>query len=150
MKLYKQLRTAIETALPEIKGAGFDFQPSPENQPGDVGLACFRFAKALKKSPPEIATQLAGIDYPPVIAEAVQTGPYVNFTLDRTAFATGRIGEIIEKGIESLRNKFKQDPIAFELLPEKFTLSQLQKLHEAIAGVSYDRRNFREKITHRK
>ena len=54
--------------------------------------------------------------------------------------------KIIEKGIESLRNKFKQGPIAFELLPEKFTLSQLQKLHEAIAGITYDRRNFRKKI----
>jgi len=54
--------------------------------------------------------------------------------------------EIIEKGIESLRKKFKQEPIAFELLPEKFTLSQLQKLYEAIAGKQMDRRNFRKKI----
>jgi len=55
--------------------------------------------------------------------------------------------EIIEKGIECLRKKFKQEPIAFELLPEKFTLSQLQKLYEAIAGKTIDRRNFRKKIT---
>ncbi len=55
--------------------------------------------------------------------------------------------DIIKKGIESLRKKFKEEPIGFELLPEKFTLSQLQKLHEAIAGRSIDRRNFRKKIT---
>jgi hypothetical protein len=54
--------------------------------------------------------------------------------------------EIIEKGIECLRKKFKQEPIGFELLPEKFTLTQLQKLYEAVIGTTYDRRNFRKKI----
>jgi len=54
--------------------------------------------------------------------------------------------EIIEKGIESLRKKFKEEPIGFELLPEKFTLTQLQKLHEAVSGKTMDRRNFRKKI----
>jgi hypothetical protein len=54
--------------------------------------------------------------------------------------------EIIEKGIECLRKKFKQEPIGFELLPEKFTLTQLQKLYEAVLGTTYDRRNFRKKI----
>jgi hypothetical protein len=54
--------------------------------------------------------------------------------------------KIIEKGIECMRKKFKLEPIAFELLPEKFTLSQLQKLYEAVTGTTYDRRNFRKKI----
>ncbi len=54
--------------------------------------------------------------------------------------------EIIEKGIESLRRKFKEEPIGFELLPEKFTLTQLQKLYEVVSGKSLDRRNFRKKI----
>jgi hypothetical protein len=53
---------------------------------------------------------------------------------------------IIEKGIECLRKKFKLEPIGFELLPEKFTLTQLQKLYEAVTGKKYDRRNFRKKI----
>jgi hypothetical protein len=54
--------------------------------------------------------------------------------------------KIIEKGIESLRRKFKEEPIGFELLPEKFTLTQLQKLYEAVSGKEIDRRNFRKKV----
>jgi len=54
--------------------------------------------------------------------------------------------DIIKKGIESLRKKFMEEPIGFELLPEKFTLTQLQKLHEVIIGKTIDRRNFRKKI----
>ena len=37
-------------------------------------------------------------------------------------------------------------PIAFELLPEKFTIPQLQKLYEAIYDTPLDRRNFSRKI----
>ena len=55
--------------------------------------------------------------------------------------------DIINKGIECLRKKFKLDPIAYELLPERFTISQLQKLYEAISGTSLDRRNFRKKVS---
>ncbi len=54
--------------------------------------------------------------------------------------------DILIKGLDCLRNKFKLDPIAFELLPERFTMLQLQKLYEAISGTSLDRRNFRKKI----
>ena len=53
---------------------------------------------------------------------------------------------IIKKGIESLRRKFKEEPIGFELLPEKFTLTQLQKLYEVVSGKPIDRRNFRKKV----
>ena len=38
-------------------------------------------------------------------------------------------------------------PIAFELLPEKFTLSQLQKLYEVILDKNFDKRNFRKKVS---
>lgn len=54
--------------------------------------------------------------------------------------------EILEKGIEFLRKKFKLDPIAFELLPERFTMLQLHKLYEAISGITLDNRNFRKKV----
>lgn len=53
--------------------------------------------------------------------------------------------EILQKALESLRNKVRTEPIAFELLPEFFTLTQLQKLYEAISGNSIDKRNFRKK-----
>jgi hypothetical protein len=49
--------------------------------------------------------------------------------------------------LEALKRKVKVEPIAFELLPDYFTLSQLQKLYEALLGTSFDKRNFRKKVT---
>lgn len=53
---------------------------------------------------------------------------------------------IVEKAVERLRGKVRYVPIGFELLPEKFTLSQLQHLYEAILERPLDKRNFRKKI----
>jgi len=53
---------------------------------------------------------------------------------------------IFYKALETLQNKVKLEPIAFELLPDYFTLSQLQKLYEALLGSSFDKRNFRKKV----
>ena len=47
---------------------------------------------------------------------------------------------------ERLRQKVANHPIGFELLPEKFTLAQLQNLYEAIYETSFDKRNFLRKI----
>ena len=38
-------------------------------------------------------------------------------------------------------------PLVFNLLPEKFSLRELQSLYETILGIELDRRNFRKKIT---
>lgn len=54
--------------------------------------------------------------------------------------------EIIENALTELKFKSKYQPIGFELLPEKFTLGQLQKLYEAILKTDLDKRNFRRKI----
>lgn len=55
--------------------------------------------------------------------------------------------EIVEKALEQLRLNMKVDPLeGFLLLPEKFTLRQLQKLYEAILNQSIDKRNFRKKF----
>ncbi len=53
--------------------------------------------------------------------------------------------EILQKALDTLRDKVRTEPIAFELLPELFTLTQLQKLYEAITGNPIDKRNFRKK-----
>jgi 8-oxo-dGTP diphosphatase len=53
---------------------------------------------------------------------------------------------IFHKALEALQRKVKVEPIAFELLPDYFTLSQLQKLYEALLGASFDKRNFRKKV----
>lgn len=55
-------------------------------------------------------------------------------------------GDILEMAIRRLRGKLRYEPIGFELLPAKFTLSQLQHLYEAVLGVKIDKRNFRKKV----
>jgi 8-oxo-dGTP diphosphatase len=55
---------------------------------------------------------------------------------------------ILETALGRLRAKVRYQPIGFELLPEQFTLSQLQKLYEVVLGVSQplNKRNFRTRI----
>ena len=50
------------------------------------------------------------------------------------------------KAIEHLKYKAALHPIGFELLPELFTIPQLQKLYEAIYNIPIDRRNFSRKL----
>ncbi len=55
--------------------------------------------------------------------------------------------QILDTAIERLRGKVRYQPIGFELLPEQFTLSQLQQLYETVLGVpSLNKRNFRSRI----
>lgn len=54
--------------------------------------------------------------------------------------------EIMYKCFERLQRKVRQQPIGFELLPESFTLSQLQNLYESVLQKQLDKRNFRKKI----
>jgi 8-oxo-dGTP diphosphatase len=51
--------------------------------------------------------------------------------------------EIFSVALERLRAKIRYQPIGFELLPQKFTLGQLQRLYETILGRELDKRNFR-------
>lgn len=53
---------------------------------------------------------------------------------------------ILSKALDRLRLKLKQEPIGFELLSQKFTLTQVQHLYEAILGTQLDPRNFRKKL----
>jgi len=54
--------------------------------------------------------------------------------------------EILDYGVNFLRQQIRHRPIGFNLLPKKFTLLQLQKLYEAILDVKLDKPNFRRKI----
>lgn len=53
---------------------------------------------------------------------------------------------IIGHALKRLRAKVRYEPIAFNLLPVDFTLTQLQHFFEAVHGRSLDKRNFRAKI----
>ncbi len=54
--------------------------------------------------------------------------------------------KIIEYGLERLRNKIEYTDIAFSLMPEQFTLTQLQQVYEVILGKELLKANFRRKI----
>ncbi len=54
--------------------------------------------------------------------------------------------EILEIALNRLRGKIRWQPVGFELMPEKFTLTQFQALYEAILGRTLDKRNFRKKL----
>jgi len=54
--------------------------------------------------------------------------------------------EMVRKALKELKMKVKVNPLGFELLPNKFTLVQLQDLYEAIYQRNIDKRNFRKKI----
>lgn len=54
---------------------------------------------------------------------------------------------ILNAALMLLREKVKTKPVIFELLPEKFTASQVQKLYEVILDTPLDKRNFRKKLT---
>lgn len=54
--------------------------------------------------------------------------------------------EILEAAKLSLKRNLELKPVGLNLLPEKFTLTQLQKLYESILGRQLDKRNFRRKI----
>ncbi len=54
--------------------------------------------------------------------------------------------EIVQTAHFHLRMYVGRKPIGFYLLPPHFTLSQLQSLHEAILGVTLDKRNFRKRV----
>lgn len=53
---------------------------------------------------------------------------------------------ILRMAINCLKERICFEPIGFELLPEVFTMTELQNLYEAILGVKFDRRNFYNKM----
>jgi 8-oxo-dGTP diphosphatase len=55
-------------------------------------------------------------------------------------------GKILAYAVERLRNKLEYTTVGFQLLPEKFSLSELQEVYEAILGKKLDKRNFRRKL----
>jgi 8-oxo-dGTP diphosphatase len=55
--------------------------------------------------------------------------------------------KIMDACLNRLRAQVMDEPIVFNLLPEKFSLRELQDLYQSILGIQLDRRNFRKKIS---
>lgn len=53
---------------------------------------------------------------------------------------------ILDDAYEALKEELRQQPLAFHLLPDSFTLKEAQEVYESILGEELDRRNFRRKI----
>lgn len=56
--------------------------------------------------------------------------------------------QILRDALARLRERIHFHPIGYDLLPEKFTLKELQNLYEGILGIRFDRRNFAKKMQH--
>ena len=54
--------------------------------------------------------------------------------------------EMVQQARKQMLRKMKTEPVGFELLPDLFTLTQLQRLYEAVSGEPLDKRNFRKRI----
>lgn len=54
--------------------------------------------------------------------------------------------EMVDKARKLMQQKLAHEPVGFRLLPSLFTLTQLQRLYEAVNGEELDKRNFRKRI----
>lgn len=54
--------------------------------------------------------------------------------------------EMVKKARKMMQQKLAHEPVGFRLLPTLFTLTQLQRLYEAVNGAELDKRNFRKRI----
>ncbi len=72
----------------------------PQLDMGDYAFPCFTLAKTLRKAPPMIAGDIAGsINLDGTVFTAKNAGPYVNFYIDRSAYAVNVIDEVNKSGI---------------------------------------------------
>src|SRR5262249_4640261 len=83
--------------------------------------------------------------------QAFHAGPHASDAAwlsvdDLPSLAFGQ-NRIVEYARSRVRNKLDYTNVGFELLPAKFTLTDLQLVHEAILGEPLDKRNFRRKLS---
>ena len=69
---------------------------------------------------------------------------WVNFDEVPTLYSDHNL--MVDQALRIMRQKIKTAPISFRLLPQLFTLTQLQTLYEAVIGEEVDKRNFRKRI----
>src|SRR5574342_28378 len=87
----------IKALQKQVKG-DITLEAPPDPNLGDFAFPCFQLAKTLKKSPVEIAKDLAkSIPMPDIVAKITSTGPYVNFFLDPAKVAKSILTEILDR-----------------------------------------------------
>jgi ADP-ribose pyrophosphatase YjhB (NUDIX family) len=121
-----------ETGLSDLFLQQFHVFSEPNRDPRGrvITIAFFALIDADKRE------LVASEDASKAVWWAIDDIPHLSFDHD----------EIYEKALESLRVAIKIQPLAFELLPKKFTLTQLQQLYEEVFDLEIDKRNFRKKV----
>lgn len=84
--------------LPDIESIEGFLEIPPEKEMGDYAFPCFRLAKTLRSAPAKIASTISENINVPDIAEAKQTGGYLNFFLQREKFAKRILDSVLEEG----------------------------------------------------
>jgi len=98
----QQFTDAIRSALAAqsgLKSSAPKIETPRDPSLGDFAFPCFGLAKSMKQAPPKIAAELAdklGADLEGI--EAVATGPYINFRVERALLARTIIGEVAAAG----------------------------------------------------
>ena len=103
----------------------------PKRDPRCRVVSVTYFALISSDRPLEAGTDAAEADWYP-------TGMLPKLAFDHAS--------ILECALERLRNKLEYTTVGFQLLPEKFTLTELQVVYEAILEKKLDKRNFRRKM----
>lgn len=76
--------------------------------------------------------------------DAAEAGWFSVYNLPSLAFDHARI---LDYALQRVRAKLEYTNIAFQLVPEKFTLTELQKIYEIVGGEKLDKRNFRKRLS---
>ncbi len=95
MQLFKQ--AVIKLLKKELKGP-IELETPPDSKLGDYAFPCFGLAKQLKKSPMEIARDLASKLRPSKYIRGIKsTGPYVNFFVNKTVLNEITLNEVLKQ-----------------------------------------------------
>ncbi|WP_308990975.1 NUDIX domain-containing protein [Mariniflexile litorale] len=108
--------------------------------------------KAFGKADRDSSGQVVSITYSAMILKSEYNEEQVSkynakwFPIDELPELVFDHKDMVESAIRRLRRRVRNFPIAFNLLPAKFTLPQLQMLYEGILNEPIDKRNFRRKV----
>jgi 8-oxo-dGTP diphosphatase len=133
--------TADEAALRELK---------EETGLGKVFLEQLYTFSGLERDPRERVISIAYYALVNLVDHRVQAATDAReaawFSVDDVPSLAFDHENILNVALDRLRGKLGYQPIGFELLPQKFALSQLQHLYEVVLERQLDKRNFRKKV----